>query len=260
MTNNKKSQGSVNTLDHDFIRRIDTSIDGFRFYEGIKLIDDQEVRVWCYPSVTTKIDAVYPKDAFLIKWIREQGLGGQAIFEKAADEGTEVHIAIDEMLQGKVIPTFDMSDKVKKSIKAFLDWCEEYKPIFLESETMVVNHKYKYAGTKDARVLLDYKKGKTEHKGIYVVDYKTSNSVHDKHKIQNSSYWACGDRTDKVAILHLGNKTKAGYSFLEYDPEVYWNKATHYIKTFEMEHPNREPRIIEYPENFELPKSLQLKQ
>lgn len=245
-------------MKHDFIRRIDTSVDGFRFYEGVKLVVDTEQRVWCYPSVTTKIDAVYPKDAFLIKWIREQGLGGQAIFEKAAEEGTEAHIAIDNMLKGQEIPTFGMSESVKKAIQSFLDWCEEFKPVFIESETMVVNHKYKFAGTKDALVQLNYKKGKTEYKGIYVVDYKTSNSVHEKHKLQNACYWSCGDPTYKTAILHLGNRTKQGYSFLEYDASEAWEKARHYIKTFDMEHPNREPKIVQYPELFSLPKSLHL--
>lgn len=238
----------------DYIRRIDGSTDGFRYYEGI-LVDQEdgsEVRLWCYPSVTTKIDAVYPKDAYLIKWIREQGIGGQAIFEKAGDEGTESHIAIDEMLKGNIIPTFDMEDSVKKNIQSFLDWVEDMKPKFLTSEEMVVSHKYRFAGTMDSRVVINGQK--------YVIDYKTSNSVHDKHKIQNAAYWATLEDKDlyKTAILHLGNSTKKGYSFLEYDPFEYWEQYKHFNATFEMLHPNSEPKVIEYPLEFLLPKELQL--
>lgn len=236
----------------EYIRRIDTSIDGFRYYEGLVTKASKECRVWCYPSVTTKVDAVYPKDAFLIKWIREQGLGGQAIFEKAAEEGTESHIIIDRMIKGERIPTEDLSDSVKKYVQAFIDWAEEFKPEIILSEEMLVNHEYQFAGTCDLVCRLDYEKGKTKYSGVYVVDYKTSNSVQEKHKIQNAAYWSCGNKTNKTAILHLGNRTKKGYSFIDYEPQPYWEKFIHFNKTFELLYGNPEPRIKTYPEVFEL--------
>lgn len=233
------------------IQRLDGSTDGFRFYQGVN--DATGIPEWCYPSVTTKIDAVYPKDAYLINWIRENGMAGQATFEKAGEEGTETHIAIDELIAGKTVRTEGMSDKAKRCVQAFLDWVEEMKPEFLESEQMLVNHELKFAGTRDLLCKLDHTKGKTKYKGVYCIDYKTSSSVQEKHKIQNVGYWSCGgSKEDKVAILHLGNKTKAGYSFLSYDPLPYFEQLKHFNQTFEFLHPNSRPKFNVYPEYFKL--------
>ncbi len=235
------------------IRRIDNSIDGWRFYEGV---DENGVQVWIRPSCTTKIDAVYPKDAFLIQWIREQGLGGQAIFEKAGEEGTEVHMIIDTLLQNignvdfKGIETFEMSLKIKRCVQAFIDWYKEFQPKILASEEMLVNHELNFAGTRDLKCELNYQKGKKEYKGIYIIDYKTSSQVHDKHKIQNSGYWSCTNPEYKTAILHLGNKTEAGYSFLEYDPMPYFEQFKHFNKTFDLIYPNAKPKFEHYPDIF----------
>ncbi len=232
------------------IKRIDNSTNKWRFYEEVR--EDGE-QLWCYPSVTSKISAVYPTDTYLVKWIREQGIGGQAIFEKAGDEGTEAHIAIDTLIRGDSVCTLEMPDKVKRCVKAFLDWVEEFNPIFLESEKMVVNHEYNFAGTRDLLCELDYEKGKNKYKGVYCIDYKTSSGVHDSHRIQNAAYWSCGKKsTDRTAILHLGNRTKAKYSFLEYDPLEYWEQFKHFNKTFDILNPNARPNFVKYPDFFKL--------
>ena len=175
------------------IFRIDGSTDGRRYYESV---DENKKRLWCYPSVTTKIDAVYPMDSYLVRWIRENGDAGQATFEKAGDEGTEAHIAIDELIQGKKVPTELMSLKVKRCVQAFIDWVTEVNPVFLESEEMIVNHDLKFAGTRDLLCRIG--------DDTWVIDYKTSSSVQEKHKIQNAAYWSCTDPTFKTAILRKG--------------------------------------------------------
>lgn len=232
------------------IRRIDSSVDGRRFYEGVNIVDGEEHRQWCYPSVTTKIDEVYPKDSFLINWIREQGLGGQAIFEKAGEEGTEVHIAVDKLIKGEKVDTALMPLKVKRCIQAFIDWAKEFKPKFLESETMLVNHEYKVAGTRDLLCEINHEKGKTKYVGTYVVDYKTSSTIQDKHKIQVSGYWSCTPPEYKAALLHLGNRTNAGWSFHEFDALEYFEQFKHFNKTFDLLYPNAEPKIEVYPDYF----------
>lgn len=235
----------------NIIRRIDDSIDGRRFYEEITKEDE---RVWCYASHTTKIDEVYPKHPFLLQWIREQGIGGQAIFEKAGEEGTEAHIAIDQLIAGHKVSTEMMPLKVKRCVQAFIDWAKEFQPEFISSEEMVVNHQYRVAGTRDLLCKLNYVKGKIYYKGLYVVDYKTSTSIHDKHKVQVAGYWLCGDPEAKVAILHLNSRTQAGYSFCDFT-----EKLPLYIKQFklcndmfELLYPNAEPKIELYPNYFTL--------
>lgn len=225
------------------IRRIDSSVDGRRFYEGL---NEKGERLWCYASNTTKIDETYPKDAFLIQWIREQGLGGQAIFEKAGDHGTEAHTGIDELIKGGKVSTELMPLKVKRSIQSFIDWVKDMKPEFIESEEMIVNHDLKFAGTRDLLCKIG--------NDIWVVDYKTGSTVQEKHKIQNAGYWSCTDPSYKTAILHLGNRTKKGYSWMPYEPEPYFEQFIHFNKTFDLLYPGCEPKIEEYPELFELPK------
>lgn len=239
----------------DYINRLDNDTRGWRFYEGVikKLtkkadgkVEEVEERQWCYPSVTTKIGEVYPTSFYLTKWIRDHGEYGQATFEKAGDEGTDVHIAIEDLLNGAEVSTLLMEDKVKRCLLAFVDWYNEFKPEILETEHIMVNHELKYAGTKDLRARIDYQKGKTHYKGVYTIDYKTSKSVHDSQRVTTAGY--IEDENDKGAILHLGNQTKAGWSFLEFDVDKYRKQFIHFNNTFEMLYPNSDYRKLECPQ------------
>jgi len=227
------------------IIRLDSDSNGWRFYQGI---DEKGNIKFTFPSVTTILDGAVPKDGYLIKWIREQGIGGQAIFEKAAEDGTEVHEAIDQLLHGGVVSSENMNDKVKKGIQAFIDWHEEFKPKMISSEQMVYNMDERYAGGCDFYCELDYGK----YKGRYVIDWKTSNSIQDKHKYQIAAYQRCVDPEAKVAIVHLGNRTKAGYSFKEFDVDEAWGFFKQFNKTFQMLNPDAKPKVVEYPSIFTL--------
>ena len=241
---------------HDFIRRADEDSNG-RFYSGIVELRDakgdptgEEEVLWTYPSNTTVLSEAYPMDSYLIKWIRENGLQGQAIFEKAAREGTAAHIAIDSLLNGEKLDSGDYSPKEKRCIQAFIDWHTEFKPKIIATEQIVVNHEFKYAGALDLICELDYTKGKTVYKGKYIVDYKTSTSVQPKHKLQVSAYQQAADPTAKTAILHLGNRTKAHWSFLPFEPEEHWEGFKLMRKVFDFMKPDAMPKVIEYPEQF----------
>jgi len=221
--------------------RIDSS-GGDRYYRQYN--SDTGETLCCYPSVTTKLSAVYPKDPYLMKWIRQNGMEGEEQFKKSADEGTQVHTIIDQLLHGEKIESEGLSDKVKKCVQAFIDWYQEVKPEILESEITLFNHVYKYAGTRDLLCRINGE--------LFVVDYKTSNSVHDQHKVQVAAYWGAGDMSAKCALLHLGNTTKKKWSFLEFEPQGYWEQYLHFQVTFDLLHPNSKPKVINYPLLFEL--------
>jgi len=232
------------------IRRIDDD-NGERYYEGVEQTEDGgEKRIWCFPSVTHKLDAAYPKDPFLLDWIRKNGNEGEDKFKQAGDDGTSVHVAIDTLLHGEKVSTENMNTKVKKCVQSFIDWYTEFKPEILNTETMVANTKYKYAGCLDLRCKLNYKKGKTKYKGVFVIDYKTSKSVHDIHKAQTVAYQKAFDTKAKVAILHLGNRTNAGYSFLEFRVAPYWAQFKNASKMFDLMNPTAQPTVTTYPEFF----------
>ena len=227
------------------IIRLDNENGGGRFYQGV---DEKGNIKFTFPSVTTVLDAAVPKDSYLINWIRQQGIGGQAIFEKAAEEGTEVHVAIDSLLNGQAVASEGMSPKVKKCVQAFIDWHEEFKPKMISSEQMVYNMDERYAGGCDFVCELDYK----DYKGKYIIDWKTSNSIQDKHFYQVSAYQRCIDPKAKTAIVHLGNRTKKKYSFKEFDADEAWKFFQHYNKTFQMNFPDAKPNIPQYPSIFTL--------
>lgn len=222
------------------IHRIDNSSDGLRYYEGLK----EDIQQWCYPSVTAKLEIAYPLDFQLVNYIREKGEDGKNEFKKAGEEGSRVHEIIEKLIIGDKISTFDLSRKVKKCVQAFIDWVSEVKPVFLETEKTVWNHKYKYAGTRDllARIYGE----------IWLIDYKTSSTTHEKHKVQVSAYWACGNKKVKTALLHLGNKTKKHYSWVPFDPKPYFKQFREFNKIFEILRPEAHPSIVKYPEFFEL--------
>ena len=223
---------------------------GNRYYAGEK----EDVRLWTYPSVTTILGAVYPSGYYLEKWIRDNGEHGRIEFEKSADQGTEVHMAIEALLQGREVPVYeDMPNKVKRGIQAFIDWYFEFKPKVIATEQIVFNDEYQYAGACDFVCELNYSKGKTEYKGIYVIDFKTSNSLHKQHELQDVAYLKALGVDGKAALLHLGNRTKAGYSFKEIDVEENWEQFKHFKKTYDMMFPNSKPSEKQYPEFFIIP-------
>jgi len=248
-------------MDQDIIRRIDGT-DGKRWYRGIKVDHEgSEHTLWEYPSYTTVLDATYPMDQYLIRWIREQGIGGQAIFEKAGEEGTEAHISIESLAYGKQVETLLMSDKVKACVQSFIDWATEFKPKFIDCETVVSDEVLRTAGTRDLLCELNYTKGKTAYVGEYIIDFKTSSAVQDKHYLQVAGYWGAHKNRDKAktAILHLNSKNKCGYGFFEFDPTPKYSQFMHFRKTFDILYPDAKPVEKFYPNTFELPKELTIK-
>lgn len=240
------------------VNRLDDENGGMRFYQGVA--KDGTV-LFTFPSVTTILDAAVPKDSYLVRWIREQGIGGQAIFETAADEGEASHISIETLLNGGTVPSEGMTPKVKKCVQAFIDWYNEFKPKIISTEQMVYNMDERYAGGCDFVCELDYEKKnakgevKESYKGTFIIDWKTSNSIHDKHFYQVAAYQRAINPKARTAIVHLGNRTKAGWSFKEFDTDKAWEYFQHYNKTFQMNYPDAQPNLKEYPAIFTLPKA-----
>lgn len=233
----------------DFIiRRLDTDSDG-RYYQAV---DKEGKTLWTYPSVTTIIDGAYPTGDYLMSWIRTNGLSGQFEYEEAARMGTEIHTIIERLLNGEAVPTEKLERKVKKCVQAFIDWYYEFKPRIIQTESIVYDIGLEYAGTMDLICELDYTKGKEVYKGIYIVDYKSSSTIQDKHRVQIAAYWNAAGGNHKAATLHLGNKTKAKWSFAEFEPNEFFAQFKHFQQTFRILNPDAEPKITEYPEAFAL--------
>ena len=101
----------------------------------------------------------------------------------------------------------------------FVGFLEKYPIEFINTETVVRNDEYKYAGRYDA-------KGKYEKK-VTLIDYKSGTVDEVKCMKQLTAYWHTPENTDveQVIIVHLNNKTKQGFSkpIICNDKEKYWS-------------------------------------
>jgi hypothetical protein len=136
--------------------------------------------------------------------------------------------------------------KIKRSLKAFLDWYDEFKPEVISTEYIVWGKGY--AGTVDLKAKIGDK--------TYVIDFKTSNAIHDSHRAQIAAYGLTED-VDDIALLHLGNTTKKKYSFLVYEGEKkrkYEQQFQAALNMFHTLNPKAKPTDETFPELFTLKK------
>jgi len=240
----------------DNIRQINNYCFDERFYEKTVNIDGKEFLIY-QPSVTHIISCTYPKDFGLLQWRGDVGnKRAEEILDETSADGTFVHRAIEEILTGKKIVSSIISTnfspkrslKIKRCLKAFLDWAEEYKPKVLKTEFITWSDKWNFAGTVD---LLCEIKGET-----YLVDFKTSKSIQRAHKVQICAY-GMGEPVKHVALLQLGNTTKKKYSFnvlKQVDRVKYTKQFIETNKLFKIMNPNAKPNSETFPEFFELKK------
>jgi len=207
-----------------------------------------------YTSVTYILGCCYPSGAGLTQWIGDVGnKRAEEIRDEAGEDGSFVHDAIDRMLHGQKITSQEIEEKFKKSarilkikkcLKSFIDWYNEYKPEIIKTEFMIVNSEYQFGGTVD---LLCKINGEN-----YIIDYKTSKSISEEHRVQLSAYnKEVSNLEYKMAILHLGNTTIKGYSFLEVkDNEKYFKQFQSVNNLFKQLNPNARPQQNVFPLEF----------
>lgn len=91
-----------------------------------------------------------------------------------------VESAINWKLNGGEIPKLPTQDEALNAIDAFKLWVSENTVEWLSSEEKLYHRKYKYAGTLDARAIIN---------GEYcVIDWKTSKAVYPEYHLQVAAY------------------------------------------------------------------------
>lgn len=158
-----------------------------------------------YPSVTTILQ-YFPKDKFFESWLKDVGHNADIIVRKAAEEGTQVHQAVEQLVEGKEISWLDDYGNAKYSmivwemIMKFAEFWQTCKPKLIHTEQFVFSDTYEYAGTADLVIELDGK--------VWLLDVKTSNSLYDSYDLQVSAYAHAfteltGEKIDRTGILWL---------------------------------------------------------
>ena len=154
-----------------------------------------------YPSVSTILN-YFPKNQFFFNWLKDVGHNSDIIAQKAAGEGTQVHNAISSFLDGEEITWIDEYGNVKynlevwKMILKFAEFWNTHKPEIISTEYHVFSDQHEYAGTADLICRFQDK--------IWLMDIKTSNSLHTSYSLQLAAYSKAWDETHTEHIEETG--------------------------------------------------------
>lgn len=154
-----------------------------------------------YPSVTSILNA-FPKGKYFEEWLKTSGFNADAIVRKAAEEGTQVHQAIENLLKGEEVKWIEDNGYVNysldiwKMILKFQEFWSIHKPTLIESEIHLFSDQHKIAGTCDLVLEMNGEK--------WILDIKTSNSLHTTYDLQTSAYVTCWNELFEEPVQRRG--------------------------------------------------------
>ena len=255
----------MNLLEQNKKKRLDYNPD-------LKQINFLDSRVYkrdegiYYPSVTTILQYM-PKNKFFESWLKDVGHNADIIMRKAGKEGTQVHEACENLVLGNEVNWMDdygnakYSEIVWEMILKFHDFWTTHKPKLISTEEFVWSDKNRYAGTGDLVVEMD---GET-----WLLDIKTSNSLHKSYDLQLASYAKafkeCKDiNIQRTGIIWLKAHTRSASN----KKGVYQGKGWKIVKSddidknfelfmniyelFKLDNPKVEPVYKKYPTTLKL--------
>lgn len=154
-----------------------------------------------YPSVTTILQ-YFPKDKFFETWIKDVGHNADIIMRRAGEEGSQVHSAIEQLIEGQELSWIDeygnarYNQNVWEMILKFADFWETYKPVCIATESSLYSDNYEYAGTVDLVCMIGDER--------WLIDFKTSNSLHDSYNLQVAAYVKAWEELGRDPIQKAG--------------------------------------------------------
>ena len=154
-----------------------------------------------YPSVSSILN-YFPKNQFFHSWLKDVGHNSDIIASKAAGEGTQVHNAVEAFLNGEEITWIDEYGNAKynldvwRMILKFADFWNTHKPELIATEYHLFSDEHEFAGTADLVVRL--------FDNIWLLDLKTSNSLHTSYDLQLAAYAQAWNETHNEKVTHTG--------------------------------------------------------
>lgn len=96
--------------------------------------------------------------------------------------------------------TLPYNEEARKSINAFLDWKENHDIEWLKAEDMIFSREFEYAGTYDAKAIVDGKRT--------IIDFKTSKGIYPEYWLQGACYASADmeetdDNIEQIMILRV---------------------------------------------------------
>lgn len=219
-----------------------------------------------YPSVTTILQYM-PKNKFFEQWIKDVGHNADLIMRRAGEEGTAVHNAAEELIKGGEVQWMDDYGKAKYSllvwqmINKFVDAWKTMAPEVIATEEFTFSDVHKYAGTADIIARIGDE--------VWLLDIKTSNSLHKSHELQLSAYakaWEemYGQKIDRTGIIWLKSTKRTAsskdgaFQGKGWELKVVDNIDENFelfqliYKLYLLEHPADEPSFQTYPLSVKL--------
>jgi genome maintenance exonuclease 1 len=220
-----------------------------------------------YPSVTSVLQ-YFPKNKFFENWLKDVGHNSDIIVRKAANEGTQVHEAIEDYLLGKEITWLNEYSEAKysmdvwKNILKFDEFWKQVKPTLIESEIHLFSDEAKIAGTCDLVLEVDGE--------IWILDIKTSNSLHTSQDLQTAAYAKMWNETFEEKVVRAGilwlksskrGPDKSGKKIQGKGWEVYessrsieenWDFFQKILDLYHLENPDAKPAFESFPLSVKL--------
>lgn len=208
-----------------------------------------------YPSVTHVL-GYFPKGVHFEQWLKDVGNNADFIRDRAAEIGTNVHDACENLALGRTVNHEGYKLEEWLMILKFQDFWQKMKPKALHVELNCVNDALRVGGTMDLICEID---GET-----WLIDYKTSNNVQITHFIQCAVYSKMSPvKIDRIGVLHLKAKTRTspagkmqgkGWKVEEPKHSVedllkIWN---HTRELFDFQNPDPKPKVLSYPTEIKL--------
>lgn len=226
-----------------------------------------------YPSVTTVLE-VYPKGYGFIQWLKDNGNNADEVVRRAAEQGSNVHDAIDEYLKGNPIEWGANGSNYLfeewQMICKFIEFWQALKPTLYASEVKIISEKFKLGGTIDIVCEINFNNKKER----WLIDTKTSNGIHTSHELQLAAYAKMWNeqhpelKIDRTGVMWLKAQTRGadkkgvsiqgkGWQIKEF-PRHYEDAFKLYEHTraiWDEENPDYKPKNLTYPDRFQLQKT-----
>jgi len=220
-----------------------------------------------YPSITSVLQ-YFPKNKFFENWLKDVGHNSDIIVRKAANEGTQVHEAIEDYLLGKELTWLNEYGEAKysmdvwKNILKFDEFWKQVKPTLIESEIHLFSDEAEIAGTCDLVLEIDGE--------IWILDIKTSNSLHTSQDLQIAAYAKMWNETFEEKVVRAGilwlksakrGPDKSGKKIQGKGWEVYessrsieenWGFFQKILDLYHLENPDAKPAFESFPLSVKL--------
>ncbi len=158
---------------------------GDRFYARVK----HGVVLW-YPSVTRIIKATSPTPPGLLAWYAKHGVAeANKLRDEAAERGTEMHVLIEQYLNGVVLDLSTLPEFQQKALLAFHQFVIDHDVRPVHTEKVLYSDEYRYAGACDLICTMVWKKIRIRA----MIDFKSGTNLYDDYAVQLGMYWQAAE-------------------------------------------------------------------